>query len=325
MNVKKIFSPRILLCLIILVVMTVFVIGSDVYVDSVKSGLTLYVACVLPATFPFFFFSKLLTELNFAGDLTGLTEKPMRKLFRAPPIGGYVLIMSLLCGYPIGAKLLSEFCSHGLITEEEAKRISAFTSTGGPIFIIGTVGVAMFDNKTYGFILLLSHYIGTFLNGIVFRGKKRSVSSFSLPDLKNEDVLQKSMTETFLSIGVVGGFIVLFNLIVDMIDHTNLFAPFVRLLSLLKIPSRLSEAFLFGLIEMTRGCKMLSALSYPVYVLLPCCAFLLTFGGSSVSFQSLTYLAKIKISPAYYILTKITQGIFSAITAFLLSCLLILL
>ncbi len=321
MNVKALFTKRRIACFLILVVMGIFLFQSDVYVQSVKQGISLYIISVLPATFPFFFFSKLLTELNFARDVAPLAEKPLRFLYRVPPVAGYIAVMSLLCGYPVGARLLSEFFTSGFISKEDAKKISSFTSTGGPIFIIGTVGVAMFGNKAYGFILLLSHYIGTFLNGLLYRGKRKDHTLLPLPGVVGGDLLNKSMTQTLLSLGIVGGFIVLFNLIIDMADNLNVFCGISYLLALVRVPTRLSEGFLFGLIEMTRGCKIVSVLPLPVFITLPCCVFLLTFGGLSVTFQSLTYLSKIKISPAYYLLTKTTQGILSALACFFLSLL----
>ena len=98
----------------------------------------------------------MLTELGFASDAGVIMKKPLQKVYHAPAISGYILIMSMLCGYPIGAKLISECHEQGFITEKEAKSVSAFTSTSGPLFIIGTVGVGMFENKTAGFILLIS-------------------------------------------------------------------------------------------------------------------------------------------------------------------------
>ncbi len=318
---KKIFSPRLAACFIVLAVMAVFILSSDIYMDSVRAGASLYLINVLPATFPFFFFSKLLTELDFANDLTHIVGKPIKRIYRAGSLSAYVLVMSMLCGYPVGARLLSEFYEGGRIDKKEAEKIASFTSFGSPIFIIGTVGVAMFGNKTYGYLLLCAHCLGTFFNGLLYRGKRSEHSELRLPGAAGGDLLNKSMTETLLSVGIVGGFIVLFNLLIDMVDNTEIFSPLFYLSACLNIPSRAAKGFIFGLIEMTRGCKMISSLALPLLFRLPCCSFLLTFGGLSVTFQSLTYLSKIKISPAYYLLTKLTQGILSALFAFLL-CLL---
>lgn len=62
--------------------------------------------------------------------------------------------MSVLSGYPIGAKLISEFYKNGVINTEESKKIIAFSSTSAPLFVIGTLGVFMLDNVSYGVIIL---------------------------------------------------------------------------------------------------------------------------------------------------------------------------
>ena len=58
--------------------------------------------------------------------------------------------MSILSGYPIGAKIIHDLYSKDLITEEDAKRMSIFSTTSGPIFIIGAIGVGMLKNYKLG-------------------------------------------------------------------------------------------------------------------------------------------------------------------------------
>ena len=105
----------------------------------------------------------------------------------------------MLCGYPVGAKLVGEFFDAGLIDGKQAKKIASFTSTSGPLFIVGTVGVSMFDNKLFGFVLLFSHYLSALLNGLIYRGRRSSdINDTPVPkSLKTEDILNKSMLNTF--------------------------------------------------------------------------------------------------------------------------------
>jgi nucleoside recognition membrane protein YjiH len=77
--------------------------------------------------------------------------------------------MSVLSGYPVGAKLTADFYEKGLITKGQACRITTFTSTSGPLFIVGTVGIGMFHSAKLGIIILLSHFIGAILNGLIYR------------------------------------------------------------------------------------------------------------------------------------------------------------
>lgn len=303
--------------------MGIFLSAPETYLVSVKNGLNLYVTAVLPSMLPFFFFSKLLTELDFAQSAGKVLKKPLRLLYNAPPAGGYILLMSMLCGYPVGAKLVGEFYEKNLITEKEAKKLCAFTSTSGPLFLVGAVGYGMFSSKSCGFILLASHYFGTLLNGLLYRGKRFPPSETLPPSLiSTDDLLNKTMLNTFLSVGLVGGYITIFNLFIDVAFQTGLIPLLADALALLNVNGRLASGVAGGLLEMTKGCLLLSKAGFPILVTLPLCEFLVTFGGLCVTFQSLTFLSKTKISPAYYLLTKCTQGILCSLLCFLL-CLLV--
>ena len=42
-----------------------------------------------------------------------LLKKPISRLYNAPSQSGYILVMSLLSGYPVGAKLIDDFYENG--------------------------------------------------------------------------------------------------------------------------------------------------------------------------------------------------------------------
>ena len=298
--------------------MTYFIVRADAFLPSVKNGLNLYVTAVLPSMLPFFFFSKLLTEFGFASDCGKVFKKPVAFLFHAPPLGAYVLIMSMLCGYPVGAKLVGECFEQGFIDEKQAKKIAAFTSTSGPLFIVGTVGVTMFADKKAGVILLVSHYLGTLANGLFYRGKKASVIGAIPSVLPADDVLNKVMLNTVLSVGLVGGYICLFNLFSDAATLCGLIPLLSKVFAAIGVDTRITSGVAGGLFEMTRGCLTLSQSGLPRLITLPLCEWLITFGGMSVTLQSLTFLSKTKISPAYYLLVKGTQGIVCSLICLLI-------
>jgi sporulation integral membrane protein YlbJ len=322
-KIKNILSFRNISIAVILAFTVLFIARADIFLDSVRAGIDLYVVTVLPSMFPFFFFSKLLTELDFPSDAAKYLSAPMKKIFRVPSCGGYILIMSMLCGYPVGAKLSSEFFEKGYLDEKQVKSVAFLASTSGPLFIVGTVGVAMFDNKNYGYILLLCHYLGTMINGLIFRGKK-TTNDLSVPrNVKTDGVLGTVMLNTFLSVGIVGGYIAIFNLFLDAFSFIGVIPFFASLLSRIGINTRISTGVISGLIEMTRGCLLLSVSGFPPRVVLPLCEFLITSGGLSVTFQSLSFLSKTKIPPLLYFLSKLSQGVICALLCFLASFLLV--
>lgn len=286
------------------------VLFPDRYLKSVSDGLNLFVLNVFPALFPFFFFSAILSALNFGYDLGIALKKPLKFLYNAPPLSGYVFIMSMLCGYPVGAKILSDFYTNNLISKEEAKSVAAFTSTSGPLFIVGTVGITMLNDKKAGFIILISHYLASILNGFIFRRRKKSGNEeFPLaPIIKSDSVLKESMTSSLLSVAIVGGYIAVFNLVLAMANDVGIVGFFSKPLTLF-LDKNSAEGIISGFIEITKGCLLISRADCSIKLSAPLCAFVITNGGLSVTLQSLTFLGKCKISPFYYLLFKTTQSI----------------
>ena len=63
----------------------------------------------------------------------------MRPIFNVPGEGAFPLIMGIISGYPVGAKIVTNFRKNNICTKEEAERLITFTNNSGPLFIIGTV------------------------------------------------------------------------------------------------------------------------------------------------------------------------------------------
>lgn len=301
--------------------MLALVIFPDRYIASVSYGLQLFAVTVLPALFPFFFFSKILTSMDIASTLEKPLKRPMRFLFNAPPVGGYILVLSLLSGYPIGAKLVSDCYKMGIITEAQAKNISAFTSTSGPLFIVGSVGASMMGNKTAGFVILLSHYLSALVNGLIFVKRDGGGKELSVPPkfTGDENLLGDSITSGILSVAIVGGYIAIFSMLADVLYDFKILPFFSGILTFLKVPSSLADGIVTGLIEITRGCQMLSKSRISLRAVAPAVAALVSFGGLSVTLQSLTFLSQCKIKPLFYLRCKLSQGIITFFAATVLS------
>ena len=47
--------------------------------------------------------------------------------------------MGLISGYPIGAKIATNFRKNNICSKEECERLLSFTNNSGPLFIVGTV------------------------------------------------------------------------------------------------------------------------------------------------------------------------------------------
>mgnify|MGYP001145030029 CR=1 FL=1 len=290
----------------------------EVYTKSVFNGLILFAVSVLPGMFPFFFYGKILTLSGFGDDFSAVLGKPFSKVYRTDKTSAYVFVMSLLSGYPVGARMLADFYENSLLDTDECKKISTFTSTGGPIFIVGTVGAGLFGDKRIGYVILAAHVLSALLNGLVYRGKRAAEKPHPKKPAKSPDnVLSESINSAVLSVLTVGGYVALMGMAADALSNLKILdalsAPF-GLIS--ETAAGIFRSVVISAVEMTRGCLEIekTAASLPLKIALA--SFAVSFGGLSVTLQSITFLSKCKIKAGFYLLSKTTQGLIGFLIGF---------
>lgn len=324
MNISK-KTNSFILGILITFVMLMLAINPDRYMQSCLSGINMWGLSVLPALFPFFFFSGILTKLQILDILGKKLSKTMQKLFHTSGASGVIYILSILSGYPVGAKITSDLYQKGVLSQVEVVRINAFASTSGPLFIIGTVGVGMMNNQTVGIILLLSHLLGALLNGLLYRNYKYSQTSkcINIQNTSNiNNTISSTLYDSITAILIVGGYIVIANILIDMLNDigiTHLLANCVNSISnFFGCRYDIGSGLCNGLLEITRGCKDLSETNLPTSILTPLICGLISWGGVSIQFQALTFLQKCNISSKFYVLQKLTQSLISATVCWIL-------
>lgn len=323
------------------------ILFSSTNLIAAKNGLTLWVTAVIPSLFPFFVATKLLSYTNVVAFLGKLLNPIMRPLFHVPGEAGFAFLMGLISGYPVGAKIVSHFMEQGICTKEEAERMLAFTNNSGPLFIIGTVGITLFGNTQVGILLFVTHILACISVGIVLRlfsskskkdfsfaNKKKSNSTTSnIENKKNVtfsslgEVLGKSIMNSISTILMIGGFVVIFSVLLSILKQShlldavsNLFTP---IFSFFQIPQECVAPFFSGIIELTNGVSLIANIPLKtVSTSIILCAFLLGFGGISVLLQVFSIVAKNGLSIKTYFYGKLLQGLFAALYTFLaLQCL----
>ncbi len=237
--------------------------------------------------------------------------------------------MGIVSGYPMGAKIVSSFKSQGICTNEEAERLIAFTNNSGPLFIIGTVGIGLFKDTNTGILLFVTHILACLTVGFLFRWwksrKKRTAllkensnampSKISLSNLG--EILANSIMSAINTIFLIGGFIVLFSVIISIFKSSGILhtvSDFINpVLNAIGIPASYSEGIITGLLELTNGvCNIAMINNKSISINIIICAFLLGFGGISITLQILSITSKAKISIKPYIVGKLLQGVFAA-------------
>lgn len=328
------FRKNIIPTLFVLFAICLVIFSKD-NLTAARNGLNLWANNVVPSLFPFFIATELLGYTNVISLFGKFLTKIMKPLFNVPGEGAHALLMGIVSGYPIGAKIVTKFREEGVCTKVEAERLLAFTNNSGPLFILGTVGITLFCDTTIGIVLLVTHILACITVGFCFRfWKKNTPSSIkNMPTTSSSqkqtvtfsnlgEVLSNSITSATSTILMIGGFIVLFSVVISILQQShiielvgNLFSP---IFDQLGIGAKFSESFVTGFLELTNGVKQVSSIAnrtLSTNILL--CSFLLGFGGISVLLQVYSVISKTDISIFPYFLGKLLQGTLAAFYTFL--------
>lgn len=330
-----IFKLQQLILPLILISFTIcLVIFSNTNLSAAKNGLILWSNSIVPSLFPFFVATELLSHTNFTYYLGKVLNKFMRPLFNIRGEGSFAFIMGIISGYPIGAKIAANFRQNKICSKEECERLLSFTNNSGPLFIIGTVGITMFGNSTIGFLLLITHLLASITVGFIFRfwkyNIKSEINSYNSYINSNENltlsnlggIIGNSITSSINTILLIGGFVVLFSVIISILKTSQLLDILANcihpLFNLLHIPEKFSFGFISGIFELTNGLNIVCSipekkLSINIIIV----SFLLGLGGFSVLLQVWSVISKTDLSIKPYILGKLLHAGISAFYTFL--------
>lgn len=329
LKLKQLLLPAILIFFTICLVLF-----SNTNLSAAKSGLVLWANSIVPSLFPFFVATELLSHTNFTYYLGKVLNRFMKPFFNIRGEGCFALIMGFISGYPIGAKIATNFRNNNICSKEECERLLSFTNNSGPLFIIGTVGITMFGNSTIGILLLITHLLASITVGFIFRfwkyNSKSTISkNNSYTNLKDDislsnlgGIVGTSIVSSINTILLIGGFVVLFSVIISILQTSNLLDILENLIkplfNLLHIPNEFCSGFISGILELTNGLNIIcnihiKKLSINIII----ASFILGLGGISVLLQVWSIIAKTDLSIKPYIIGKLLQACLSAFYTFL--------
>ena len=294
---------------LVILVITLFemLFNSTLIINSVSYSFSLCINNLFPSLFPFMILSNILMEYGFVDIASELLKPLMNRLFKSHEYGSFVLILSIISGTPSNAKYINELLNKNMINEYDANKLLLFTHFVNPLFVINTIGVSFLHNKLLGIIILISHYLGNFIVGIIFRNYHKininskiniSKAVYSL-DKKNNfiNILTNSIISSINTLLIILGVITTCLIITALIDINPL---------------------LNGFLEITQGLKYISTTNLEILKKVILTTFLISFGGFSIHAQVFSILSNKKIKYIPYLLARVSHGIVSSIIVYIL-------
>ena len=319
---------------------------SQISFEAAVRGLKIWWEVVFPSTLPFIVLSEILMGLGVVHFFGVLLEPLMRPLFNVPGTGGFVLAMGFSSGYPVAAKLTTRLREQRNVTKEEGERLVSFTTTGDPLFVMGAVGIGFFHSQQMGVVLAFTHYLAAICLGILFRfhapiaviSKPLERTNHPLPlralqamhraRLRDGrpfgklmgDAVQSALNTLFM----IGGFIIVFSVMIQLFSAIHLTAFFGDVLSILLgpfgFPPAFAHALVAGLFEVTLGAQgaSVAAGNVPLVWKAAIASAILSWGGLSVHAQVASILSTTDIRVMPYLVARLVHAVFSACLTFVL-------
>lgn len=269
--------------------------------QGILSGLAFCATVLIPSLFVFMVIASYSANSKAAEVVGTLFKIPTQKCLKLPKECATALLMSLIGGYPVGAKCTATLYKSGAINKSQAQKLALIAVCSGPGFMLNYIGQALLNNRQAGNILMISQLIAFLLVALICGVTIK---------VKDENVITKKHKATVSLVEAVSSgctatinmcaMVILFSALISVCD------------SILKDYPTLCDLVTLTL-EVTTACNRLSH-SYPLYVI----SFATGFGGLSVHFQIFSILKDVGINKALFFFIRIIQGITSAVVTYIL-------
>ena len=241
-----------------------------------------------------------------------LFAKPGREAFIYLILVGAAMLTGFLCGYPMGAKVTADLLRAEKISDREARYLLSFCNNTSPVFIINFIVWKTFGDERLMLPTLLILIGSPVLMSFIFRRiylKGRHPfpePSAALKEKKTRfdfSVLDSCMMNSFEAIVKVGGYIILFSVLLSLLEelsgqHSILMAAAPAL-------------------EVTNGILLLSSSVSDPGLRYAAVLGLTSFGGLCSAAQTKCMLERTGLSVIPYIIQKLTTAAAASLLSFI--------
>lgn len=279
------------------------------YPDIVRSelidALTIFFKTLFPSIFPFFLIGNLLISYNFVNTINHLLKRVTTKVFHISSNASFIIIMSMISGFPSGAKYIKDLLDKKIINLDQANYLITFTHFANPLFVLTTASV-LFQEKKISYFILLSMYLSNIVIGIITRPK---IVEKSLPISYQEppsfgEALTSSLTNTI-------------DILMMILGNTCFFFLVSRLVTTFFPLNPFFTCLVNGFFDLTKGITSLTILDTSLCFKGMLVLSFISFGGINIHMQVINMLQNTKVKYQNFLLGRIAQASISALLFFL--------
>lgn len=295
----------------------------SICVEGAKAGLLLWFNTIIPTLFPFILITNVIRDLGGIPLLEKIFAPAISRLFKTGPGGSYPVVLGFLCGYPMGAKAITDSLSCHRITKTEADYLLSFTNNPSPVYMISYVALFILKAPQMGPLIIVISFLTAMITAYFYRclflkkpsqarGKKYPAGQAAATDLAKkpakgalpsaESFFDQSIVSACELLVKVGGYMILFSVLSACLNSIPGIFP-------------LAACIFCGLLEQTTGLHLLLVQSFPTEIKTALAMVIICFGGLSITAQTYSVIHSQGLSIKRYFFMKLLAGLIAGALA----------
>ena len=272
-----------------------------------SNGLLLWFQSILPTLLPFIMISNLLIYSNATYYISCFLRPVFQKLFGVSVESCYAILVGFLCGYPMGAKTVSDLVKQSRITRNEGQYLLSFCNNTSPMFLVSFLALQNFKNSSLIFATLFISIFSPIICSFFFRifYRKHANKTIVAQKMLNTDIkksfkfslIDDSIMNGFETITKVGGYIILFSI-------------------LFSLGKQLPFTWFLPCLEISNGIPWIMDMDIPFYIAFPFALGVTSFGGFCAIMQTYSMIQESKLQILPYIIQKLITAMVTSLIAF---------
>lgn len=287
---------RIIILVILVILLLLYLLNSSLVIKSILDYTNLFLKKLFPVSFIFFIFSSLLLDYGLIELITTYLHLNGSTI--------YITLMSLVSGFPSGAKYTKDLLDKNLISIKTANYYITFTHFPNPLFILGSVNTIIKDNNLT-LLILASLISSNIITSIILKKEeiKKHHPTTNHPTKDFSKALSIAIINSIKTIILIYGTSIFFYLIATILNHYLILSTYPYIL-------------LNGLFDLTKGVFSTALISNETLRCLLIILFI-SMGGISIHMQVKGIITNTKIEYKYFLIGRIISTSF-ALSIFLL-------
>lgn len=281
-------------------------------------GLYQWAVKMVPTLFPFMMISSIMVYSGADLELGHMLNRIMKRIYGYSSYGLYAIFMGFFCGFPMGAKVVSDLYESNKLCKEEAQSLLSFCNNIGPAYFMGIImpilhksgyrTILPFVFGMYGIPAIYGIVMGQIYSqkyshpNTIFLNSKNNTTPKKKQSLAS--TLKQSCIDNTQSLIILGGYI----------TFTNAFRIFLDFLPL----SVNIKSILSSFLEIIGGIQAIYTTTLNSGQKVFWIMTALCFGGISCILQTSSFLEKSGLSIIHYLKHRIIITLISATYYYLL-------